>query len=122
MDVSNTRIAIIGLGYVGLPLAVEFGKKFRTTGFDINTARVAELQAGQDRTLEVSPDMQRRQVTVIGSWTFSTVGQAECARFVADRRVNVDALFTHSWRLEQAQEAYTLFDRQTTGKGVFLPN
>ncbi|HYF08033.1 MAG TPA: zinc-binding dehydrogenase [Acetobacteraceae bacterium] len=77
---------------------------------------------GGDVTLEVSPDMLRRQVTIIGSWTFSTVGQAECARFIADRGVDVDALFTHQWRLEQAQEAYELFDRQTTGKGVFLPN
>lgn len=77
---------------------------------------------GGEVTLEVSPDMLRRQVTLIGSWTFSTNGQADCARFVADRKVNVDALFTHKWKLEQAQEAYTLFDRQTTGKGVFLPS
>ncbi|WP_116472404.1 Vi polysaccharide biosynthesis UDP-N-acetylglucosamine C-6 dehydrogenase TviB [Zobellella maritima] len=52
----QTRIAVIGLGYVGLPLAVEFGKKYPTMGFDINQARVAELQAGQDHTLEVSPE------------------------------------------------------------------
>lgn len=77
---------------------------------------------GGEVTLDVSPDMLRRQVTLIGSWTFSTVGQAECARFVADRKVKVDALFTHKWKLEQAQEAYTLFDKQTTGKGVFLPS
>lgn len=51
----HTRIAIIGLGYVGLPLAVEFGKKYPTIGFDINQQRVAELQAGRDHTLEVSP-------------------------------------------------------------------
>lgn len=51
----NTRIAIIGLGYVGLPLAVEFGKKYQTLGFDINAARVAELQDGIDRTLETEP-------------------------------------------------------------------
>jgi UDP-N-acetyl-D-galactosamine dehydrogenase len=48
----NTRIAIIGLGYVGLPLAVEFGKKFPTIGFDINTRRVQELKEGIDHTLE----------------------------------------------------------------------
>jgi len=77
---------------------------------------------GGDVTIEVSPDMLRRQVTIIGSWTFSTVGQAECARFVADRKVDVDALFTHKWKLEQATEAYQLFDKQTTGKGVFLPS
>ena len=50
----NIKIAIIGLGYVGLPLAVEFGKKFETLAFDINAQRIAELQAGQDRTLETT--------------------------------------------------------------------
>lgn len=74
---------------------------------------------GGDVTLEVSPDLLRRQVTLIGSWTFSTVGQAECARFVADRGIEVDRLFTHRWRLDQAEEAYRLFDTQTTGKAVF---
>ncbi|WP_337911641.1 Vi polysaccharide biosynthesis UDP-N-acetylglucosamine C-6 dehydrogenase TviB [Vibrio cholerae] len=49
----NTRIAIIGLGYVGLPLAVEFGKKYSVVGFDINQARLAELSKGHDSTLEV---------------------------------------------------------------------
>ena len=48
-------IAIIGLGYVGLPLAVEFGKKRKVIGFDINRARIEELTAGQDHTLECSP-------------------------------------------------------------------
>jgi len=47
------KIAIIGLGYVGLPLAVEFGKSIKTTGYDINYLRVEELKAGTDRTLEV---------------------------------------------------------------------
>ena len=74
---------------------------------------------GNDVTLDVSNDMLRRQVTIIGSWTFSTVGQAECARFIADNKVDVDRLFTHTWRLEQAEEAYRLFDQQTSGKGVF---
>jgi UDP-N-acetyl-D-glucosamine/UDP-N-acetyl-D-galactosamine dehydrogenase len=46
-------IAVIGLGYVGLPLAVEFAKKFRVTGFDINTQRISELSTGHDSTLEV---------------------------------------------------------------------
>jgi UDP-N-acetyl-D-galactosamine dehydrogenase len=50
------KIAIIGLGYVGLPLAVEFGKQRTTIGFDINQARIAELQSGQDHTLECSPE------------------------------------------------------------------
>ena len=52
---SSTCIGIIGLGYVGLPLAVEFGKKFTTVGFDINKARVSELGRSKDSTLEVEP-------------------------------------------------------------------
>lgn len=53
MDIQATKIAIIGLGYVGLPLAVEFGKKYQVLGFDINQTRVNELNAGHDRTHEV---------------------------------------------------------------------
>jgi len=52
----QTKIAIVGLGYVGLPLAVEFGKKYPTIGFDINQKRIQELQSGQDLTLEVSSE------------------------------------------------------------------
>jgi threonine dehydrogenase-like Zn-dependent dehydrogenase len=75
---------------------------------------------GSTVTLDVSSDMLRRQVTIIGSWTFSTVGQAECARYVADRGIDVDQLFTDRWKLEQAKEAYRVFDAQKSGKGVFL--
>lgn len=53
---TDKRIAIIGLGYVGLPLAVEFGRKFPTVGFDINQARVQELASGRDHTLEVADE------------------------------------------------------------------
>lgn len=56
MSYSNPSIAIIGLGYVGLPLAVEFGKKFNTIGFDINKPRIKELISGVDNTLEVDSD------------------------------------------------------------------
>ncbi|UOE81267.1 Vi polysaccharide biosynthesis UDP-N-acetylglucosamine C-6 dehydrogenase TviB [Vibrio splendidus] len=52
----NTKVAIIGLGYVGLPLAVEFGKKMPTLGFDINQSRVDELKSGSDFTLECSEE------------------------------------------------------------------
>lgn len=47
------KIAVIGLGYVGMPLAVEFSKKYPVVGFDINEARVKELQGGSDRTREI---------------------------------------------------------------------
>ncbi|MDM0053460.1 nucleotide sugar dehydrogenase [Variovorax sp. J22R115] len=54
MNLNNETIAVIGLGYVGLPLAVEFGKRRAVLGFDINAARIAELRGGRDGTLEVS--------------------------------------------------------------------
>ena len=56
MNLDKTKIALIGLGYVGLPLAVEFGKHRPVIGFDINQARVTELQNGKDHTLECSPE------------------------------------------------------------------
>jgi len=56
MDLNNIKIGMIGLGYVGLPLAVEFGKKYETIGFDINQARIDALNSGHDHTLEVSDE------------------------------------------------------------------
>ena len=53
LKLRKCRIGVVGLGYVGLPLAVEFGKHFETTGFDLKTARIEELKAGRDSTLEV---------------------------------------------------------------------
>ncbi|MES9847400.1 MAG: Vi polysaccharide biosynthesis UDP-N-acetylglucosamine C-6 dehydrogenase TviB [gamma proteobacterium symbiont of Ctena orbiculata] len=55
-DLGKVHIGVLGLGYVGLPLAVEFGKKYPTIGLDINDARVAELKSGQDSSLEVDPE------------------------------------------------------------------
>ncbi len=75
---------------------------------------------GGDVTLDVSPDLLRRQVTLIGSWTFSAMGMLECARFIAEHKIDLERIFSHTWKLEQAGEAYRLFDTQTTGKGVFL--
>jgi UDP-N-acetyl-D-galactosamine dehydrogenase len=59
------RLAVIGLGYVGLPLAVGFGRKLPTLGFDVNKARIGELQRHLDHTLEVSPD-ELRDATQLG--------------------------------------------------------
>lgn len=56
LTLNDTRIAIIGLGYVGLPLAVEFGKRYPTVGFDINNQRISELKDGIDNTLEVESE------------------------------------------------------------------
>ena len=53
MFIENAKLAIIGLGYVGLPLAVEFGKTREVLGFDIDEHRIAELEQGFDRTLEL---------------------------------------------------------------------
>ena len=54
LNLRKCRIGIVGLGYVGLPLAVEFGKHFDTTGFDVKKSRIAELEAGKDSTLETT--------------------------------------------------------------------
>ncbi|GHT53506.1 nucleotide sugar dehydrogenase [Bacteroidia bacterium] len=56
------KIAVIGLGYVGLPLAIEFGKKYRVIGFDINQARIDELKGGKDHTLEADPESMAQAV------------------------------------------------------------
>ena len=55
-NLRNLKIGVVGLGYVGLPLAVEFGKRFNTVGFDIKAARVDELKAGHDSTLETNEE------------------------------------------------------------------
>jgi UDP-N-acetyl-D-galactosamine dehydrogenase len=60
LDLATTRLGIVGLGYVGLPLAVEFGKKLPTIGLDINETRIRQLQEGADSTLEVTPEELRQ--------------------------------------------------------------
>src|SRR5919106_674446 len=146
MNVSGRdTLAVFGLGPVGLS-AVQLGAAMgaRVIALDVTperralassgaeAARTAAIRAtrtwgtvcfvgeGGSVTIDVSRDMIRKQLKVIGSWTFSSVIQAECARFVADRKIDVERLFTHRYTLDQAAEAYRLFDTQTTGKGVFL--
>jgi threonine dehydrogenase-like Zn-dependent dehydrogenase len=75
---------------------------------------------GGDVHIDVSPHLLRRQLTLVASWTFSNIIQAECARFSVERGIDVDNLFTHRWSIDQADEAYKLFDKQVDGKGVFL--
>ena len=75
---------------------------------------------GKTVTLDVSQDMLRKQLTLIGSWTFNITGQAECARYVADNHIPLERLFTHRFALDEAEAAYRLFDSQTSGKGVFV--
>ena len=107
---ANKALDCSGAGSARLA-AVQCTRTWGTVGY---------VGEGGEVTLDVSRDMIRKQMTIIASWTFSSIGQAECARFVADRKIDVDALFTHRWGLDQAEEAYQLFDQQTTGKGVFL--
>ncbi|QHI70182.1 Vi polysaccharide biosynthesis UDP-N-acetylglucosamine C-6 dehydrogenase TviB [Tichowtungia aerotolerans] len=75
---SDVRIGIIGLGYVGLPLAVEFGKKFSTVGFDINQSRVDELASGKDHTLECSPEELASAAQLEFSTDISKLQTANC--------------------------------------------
>jgi UDP-N-acetyl-D-galactosamine dehydrogenase len=69
---NNNKIAIIGLGYVGLPLAIEFGKKFPVLGFDINKNRILELSKGEDRTMEA--DLESLSVVMASSCTDTGIG------------------------------------------------
>lgn len=80
MHQNNHRIAIIGLGYVGLPLSVEFGKKYITVGFDINIERIVALQSGTDKTLETTNE-ELQQATKL-SFTTNTSDLAACNIFI----------------------------------------
>ncbi len=82
--------------------------------------RVCFVGEGNTTTFDISPDIIHKQLTIYGSWTFSSVGQAECAAFIVDRRLPLQRLLTHRFSLDQAADAYRLFDSQTTGKGVFV--
>ena len=82
--------------------------------------RVGLVGEGNQVTFDVSPDLLRRQLTLHASWTFSTLIQEECARFIVKRQVPLERLLTHRFQLADAVAAYRLFDTQTTGKGVFL--
>ena len=88
MNLENIKIAIIGLGYVGLPLAVEFGKLYDTLGFDINTERIDQLRAGHDRTLETSAQDLTSATRLLFSTDVSTL--ADCNVFVVTVPTPID--------------------------------
>jgi threonine dehydrogenase-like Zn-dependent dehydrogenase len=71
-------------------------------------------------TFEMTPDVIHKQLTMYGSWTFSTVLLAECAQFAVDRRVPLGHVFTDTFRLEQAEAAFRKFESRGMGKGVFV--
>ncbi len=87
-QVDDVKIAVVGLGYVGLPLAVEFGKQFSVVGFDINEARVAELCSGTDRTLEVS-DAELTEATRL-RYTTEVADIAECTVYIVTTPTPID--------------------------------
>jgi threonine dehydrogenase-like Zn-dependent dehydrogenase len=81
--------------------------------------RMCFVGEGGATSFDISSDLIRKQLTLVASWTFSSMGQWECARFVAHRKIPLSRLLTEHWSLDQAVEAYKRFDTQTTGKGVF---
>jgi UDP-N-acetyl-D-galactosamine dehydrogenase len=94
MESKNCRIAVIGLGYVGLPLAIEFGKKYHVIGFDIDVNRIIELNNGEDRTLEANlVDLQTaKEGTKINSLNFSfdAIDLKECNVFIVTVPTPID--------------------------------
>lgn len=85
---TNRTLGIIGLGYVGLPLAVEFGKKRQVIGFDINAMRIAELRTGQDNTLEVDSAELRQAIYL--SYTTDPRALKECNVFIVTVPTPID--------------------------------
>jgi threonine dehydrogenase-like Zn-dependent dehydrogenase len=81
--------------------------------------RVAFVGHGPSTEFDISRDVIRRQLSLIGSYTFSDQGMYDCARFIADHGVDAEAVFTDRWSLDEAEQAYIQFDKQTGGKAVF---
>lgn len=88
MNIANKKIAIIGLGYVGLPLAVEFGKHRPVLGFDINQARIDELRSGKDNTLEVTQSELARATQL--NYSSNAVDLADCNIFIVTVPTPID--------------------------------
>jgi (R,R)-butanediol dehydrogenase / meso-butanediol dehydrogenase / diacetyl reductase len=82
--------------------------------------RIALVAIGGNLNVDGMKDIIAKQRTVIGSYTFSFTGMTDCARFIASHGVDLDLLFSDRWSLDQAEEAYIDFDKQTGGKGVFV--
>lgn len=89
LTLDKIQLAVIGLGYVGLPLAVEFGKKRPVVGFDINAKRVEELRAGRDGTLEVAPDELRSAEQL--RYTADPSALSECNFYIVTVPTPIDA-------------------------------
>ncbi len=101
MNLDTTRIGVIGLGYVGLPLAVEFGKQIDTVGLDINLARIEELRAGKDSSLEVEPELLKEATRL--SFTADPDDLKECNVYIVTVPTPIDEFNTPDMRpLESA--------------------
>jgi UDP-N-acetyl-D-glucosamine/UDP-N-acetyl-D-galactosamine dehydrogenase len=87
-NLRNLKVGIVGLGYVGLPLAVEFGKRFQTVGFDVKTARIEELKAGHDSTLEVD-DVELRSADKL-TYTHRLQDLRPCGVFIVTVPTPID--------------------------------
>ena len=88
LQLSELKIAIIGLGYVGLPLAVEFGKHVSVVGFDIHQKRIDELKNGQDHTLEVTPEELKQSIHL--SYTTDLQQLSDCNFFIVTVPTPID--------------------------------
>ena len=91
IDPKNTRIAIVGMGYVGLPLAIAFSRHFETIGYDVDEERIAELSRGHDRTNEVSEEELAEVTTLVLSNSLPDL--ADCNTYIITVPTPVDASF-----------------------------
>ncbi|MBY8858695.1 zinc-binding dehydrogenase [Nocardia sp. CA2R105] len=108
---------------VGTPFVLETSgsSSAATTALDSLAKWGKACMIGLGGTVSFAPQSYlRTQITVMTSWSMSIVHQAECARFIAQHGLPVDELFSHQWRLDQAEEAYAEFDRQTSSKAAFV--
>ena len=87
---SQPKVAVIGLGYVGLPLAVAFSRHLPVLGFDINAARVAELNGGEDRTLEVTPAELQKALAGGARFSAHQADLADCNTYIVTVPTPID--------------------------------
>lgn len=92
MNLDKVKIAVIGQGYVGLPLAIEFGKKYPTTGFDINRSRIDELKKGVDHTNEATPEQLTSAIELIFSANINDI--KECNIYIVTVPTPIDEFKT----------------------------
>ena len=94
MSNNKFRLAILGLGYVGLPLAIEFGKKYNVLGFDINISRVDELKSGEDRTQEADLEGMKYAMGLSGvaglSFSYNTEDLGKCNVYIVTVPTPID--------------------------------